>query len=164
MGWELRVTIRCLEEDLGLPEAASKLPIDELAEQNSVIASFREKRGQSPDGVEKVQPITSNVVVYTLHAGEDRAATWYDERAGVVWLLAAGFHRSGQRMDAYPHFKQLDEIGRLLPTREDYELLVQAQTLDFAGRLLEEIPPLRDAALAEPGNVVEGLLGGRVAV
>jgi hypothetical protein len=164
MGASLRVTKRCLVEDLGLAGDASKLSIEELAEQNSVVASFLDKRGQDPEGVEKVQPLTSNVVVHTLHAGEYRGATWHDRRAGAVWLLAARFHRSGQRDDAYPYFKELDATGRLLPTREDYDALVEAQTLDFAGRLLEEIPPIRERVKAEPGTIFEAVLGGRVVV
>jgi hypothetical protein len=164
MGVFLRVTKRCLAEDLGLSDDASKLSIEELAEKSPVVASFVNKRGQNPDGVERVQPLTSRVVVHTLHAGEDRGATWYDRKAGTVWLLAARFHRSGQRDDAYPYFKGLDAGGRLLPTREDYEALVEAQTLDFAGRLHKEIPPLREQAIAEPGLIVGAVLGGRVAV
>jgi hypothetical protein len=149
---------------LGFSADDLDLSVDELAQQNSVVASFQEKRSQDPEGVEKVQPLTSNVVVHTLHAGEDRGATWFDKKAGVVWLLAAGFHRSGKRDDAYPYFKGLDAKGELLPTREDYEALVRSQTRNLAALLIEEIPPIRDEALRHPGGIVEGVLGGRVDV
>jgi hypothetical protein len=82
----------------------------------------------------------------------------------VVWLLATHFHRSGKRDDAYPYFKRLDADGRLLPDREDYEALIAAQTLDFAERLLEEIPPLRERAIQEPEAIIEAVLAERVRV
>jgi predicted double-glycine peptidase len=117
MGLVLRVTQRCLAEDFGLPaDALKQSTLEEVAGSIPAIAAFCEKRSQNPEGLEKVQPLTSNVVVYTLHAGEIRGATWHDRRAGTVWLLAARFHRSGKKDDAYPYFKELDAGGRLLPS------------------------------------------------
>lgn len=72
----LRITIRCLEEDLGLQGADASIPVDSL--DHEVCRAFVEKRSQSPAGLEKLQPITTNAEVYTLHAWRWRGATWHD--------------------------------------------------------------------------------------
>ena len=116
----LRATMRCLIDDLDYDDEVGGRPVEQL--EHRVIRAFVEKRSQNPVGVEKVEPLVSNVEVYTLHAGRWRGATWHDEEERIVWLLAARLHRSGERGDAYPYFKALDAAERLLPTQEDYEL------------------------------------------
>ena len=159
---ELRVTRRCLLEDLG--ENELELSIEELAEKHDVVRSFREKRAQHPGGQETIQNITSRIVAHSLHSGAHRGATWHDKKAGVVWLLAARLHRSGKPDDAYPYFVSLDATARLLPTRDDYEALVRFQAISFARALLEDVPPLLDGARRAPGAIQEGTIGGRVKV
>lgn len=82
----------------------------------------------------------------------------------MVWLLAGGYHRSGQRGDAYPHFKQLDAAGRLAPTEEDYELLFRIQERTFAEAVVEEVEGLVHEARAASPAEVRRVLGGTAPV
>jgi hypothetical protein len=116
----LRVTLRCLADDLGLGPGDGWTSVERLADESSVIRAFVDKRSQSPEGQETIEGLTSPIVAYSLHAGSDRGITWHDREIDVVWLLAARFHRSGKRDDAYPYFRGLDQAGRLMPSREDY--------------------------------------------
>lgn len=160
----LRVTQRCILDDLGLTASSASLSIDDLADQNAVVAAFRDKRSAAPNGQETIQQLVSHVVVYSLHAGEARGATWYDKKVGIVWLLAARFHRSGKKDDAYPYFRELDAAGHLLPTRDDYQAFFESQALSLAQCLVDEIPPLRKAAQEDPGAIKEATLGSRIRV
>jgi hypothetical protein len=162
-GWRLRITMRCLTEDLGFQGSDIDRPVHEL--ESDIVRAFLSKRGQSPVGTEKLQPITSKAVVYTLHATEDRGVTWHHQNQDVVWLCAARFHRSGERDDAYPFFKALDAADRLLPKREpDYNALYRLEAFSFAAALLSEVPSLLDRAAASPGTEIRHSLGGRVPV
>lgn len=105
-------------------------------------------------------------VAYSLHAGEVCGLTWHQERpdGGIVWLLAARFHRSGKPEDAYPHFRELDANGRLLPTREDFRALTRSLIPTLARSLSSDVPALRRVAECQPGTIVRGLVGGRISV
>lgn len=81
----LRVTIRCLVQDLGLSASDARRNVTEL--DHEVCKAFVSKRSQSTIGIEKLQPITTAAEVYTLHAGRWRGATWHDEASNSVWLL-----------------------------------------------------------------------------
>lgn len=140
------------------------IAIDELAEKHPMVAAFRDRRSVSPVGQEPFRGLTSKITAYTLHAGPDRGATWHDERNGVVWLLASGFHRSGKPDDAYPYIIGLDAEGRLLPTRADYVALVRFTAATLAKALSEDVPPLLAAARAEPASIRRGTIGGRIQV
>lgn len=95
----LRVTARCLEEDLdGTTAADAERPVGELAHE--LVQKFVSMRSQDPKGVEKVQPLQNASEVYTLHAGRWRGATWHDAGNNAVWLLAGRLHRSGAPDDA----------------------------------------------------------------
>lgn len=156
----LRITIRCLVEDLGLDRSDVSKSIREL--DHEVCQAFDAMRSQSPVGTEKLQPLTTDGEVYTLHAGRWRGATWHDEAQNAVWLLGCGYHRSGERGDVYPYLKDLDLKGELFPTVEDYEILFEQQDRTFAQALLEEVPPLIEQAQGHFGKEVVGLLAGRI--
>ena len=115
-------------------------------------------------GQEAIQGLTSKIVAYSLHAGDDRGLTWYHERAGAVWLLASRFHRSGKPDDAYPYFRELDAKGRLLPSREDAEALARSRVPSLAKALFEDVPGMRSRAFDKPGYVVGGIIGGRIRI
>jgi hypothetical protein len=138
--------------------------LEELAQRHPIIRAFVQQRGQLPTGQEAIQGLTSKIIAFSLHAGEFRGITWHHERAAVVWLLAARFHRSGKPEDAYPHFRDLDAKGRLLPAREDLEALTRGQAETLARSLLYDVPRLRREADSQPGTVVEGVVGGRIGV
>jgi hypothetical protein len=134
-----------------------------LAERHPVVKAFRAKRGQLTRGQEAVQGLQAPIVAYSLHAGAYRGLTWYYETQGVVWLLAARFHRSGSRDDAYPFFRSLPREA-LLPTSGDVRAYVERQVRTFAQVLLVEPQELRALAEGSPGEVVEGFIGGRIPV
>lgn len=161
---DLRVTRRCLMDDLGLPGTAVYIPLSDLAVQKAIVKAFLGQRGQNPVGQETVTELKSRIVAWTLHGGEDRGATWYDKAGNVVWLLASRFHRSGERDDAYPYFRSLDRAGNLLPTEQDYLDLEKSRNPDFAKILLCEPPALIERALAAPGVIYPGRIAGRLRV
>jgi hypothetical protein len=105
--------------DLDGPAHAGRSAI-ELADRHPLIAAFVERRGQSPEGQEAIQLPASRATVYSLHAGRWRGLTWWEEDLGIVWLLGAGYHRSGERSDAYAALKRRDETDDLFPTEQDY--------------------------------------------
>lgn len=133
--WELRITARCLVEDLGRDASAR---FEDLLGQD-IIKGFVGKRSAVPTDTRRVEPLTSRREVYTLGYGHrHRGATWHDERNGVIWLCAYGRHESGAADEAFPYFKQLDAEGRLLPRREDYESLVEDRNRRFADTIVDD--------------------------
>jgi hypothetical protein len=154
----LRVTARCLDEDLDRMTAAdAERSVYEL--EHELVQKFVSMRSQDPEGVEKVQPLQKASEVYTLHAGRWRGATWHDLNNNAVWLLAGRLHRSGAPDDAYPYFKDLDADGRLLPTEHDYELLFLAQARSFADDVIDRLPAVVDEARRRSPAEVEAIVG-----
>jgi hypothetical protein len=108
----LRVTRRCLDEDLGY---GGDRPFDDLAPLEIIKAFLNRRRDRSID-TKVVAPITSHETVYRLAYGDrHRGATWYDSANHVVWLLAYAQHEFEGEGDAFPYFKSLDAAGRLFP-------------------------------------------------
>ena len=140
--------------------------ITELTGRHQVIDDFIKKRADSPVGTEP--PIRSllhkKVTAYSLHSGRYRAATWHHEKPGIVWLLAARWHEQGSRDDSYPYFEGLLDADRLLPTREDVELVVNSRRLTLERELIEQVPGIRGEAVNEPGVIREAVIGGRIRV
>jgi len=162
--WTLSATCRCLTEDLGLAPEACQRPIADLTGAHQVIADFVKKRGEYPIGNETIKALLPRVVAYALHSGRFRAATWHHEAAGIVWLLAARWHEQGRADDAYPYFEHLLRTGQLLPTRTDAARVVDQRRPTFAHALYLDVPRMRRWALDHPGNIQEGVIGGRVRV
>jgi hypothetical protein len=158
----LRVTLRCLTDDLGLSPRHAEGSASDI--DHELVRKFIHLRSQDPQGTEKVQPLEYASEVFTLHAGRWRGATWHDRTNGVVWLLAGRYHRSGERDDAYPQFKALDSVGRLAPTEEDYELLFRLQERTFAEAVVEETADLLEEVRAASPAEVRRVLGGTVPV
>jgi hypothetical protein len=155
---DLRVTLRCLQDELRLaPEDAGR-HAREL--DHEICAAFVTQRSQNPIGVEKLQPITSNIEAYTLHAGRWRGVTWHDEEDNVVWLLGFGYHRSGEAGDAYPYLKQLDADGALLPTRADYDLLYELRDAALPSELRRLAFEMLESARSSVGEEIRGVLAG----
>jgi hypothetical protein len=161
---ELRVTGRCLVEDLELGADSIEVKIEDLSHEHPMVDAFVRQRSQLPIGQEAIQRLTSKIVAYSLHSAEHRGLTWHHERAGIVWLLASRFHRSGKSDDAYPYFRELDSKGRLLPDRNDLEALAMLRIPTLARSLIEDVPGLRREAADQPGRIVTGLIGGRIRV
>lgn len=120
---------------------------------------------ESPVGSETIRSLQSKkLIAHSLHSGRYRAATWYHEKPGIVWLLAARWHEEGSPADAYPYFEALLDADRLLPTREDVERVVIRRRLTFVRALMEQVPSIRDVALQRPSEIHEAIVGGRIRV
>ncbi len=160
-----RITRRCLTDDLGLPAESVHLPIDELAGVNDVIAAFRDRRAEMGSaGQEPIRSLLPEIVAFSLHVGRRRGATWHHREAGVIWLLAVGYHRAGHADDAYAYFERLKAGGRLLPNRDDMVAYVRSQAPTLARSLLNDAPSLVATARARPSVVHSGMIGGRIRV
>jgi hypothetical protein len=160
-----RVTRRCLTDDLGLPADSVDQTIDELADANDVVAAFRDRRAEMGSaGQEPIRSLLPEVVAFSLHVGRRRGATWHHREAGVIWLLAVGYHREGHVDDAYAYFERLKAGGRLLPDRDDMLAFIRSQAPTLARSLLNEVPGLVAAAREHPGVVHSGMIGGRIRV
>jgi hypothetical protein len=160
-----RVTRRCLTEDLDLPAESVGWTIDELAAAREVITAFRERRAEmSSAGQEPIRSLLPEVVAFSLHVGRRRAATWHHREAGVIWLLAVGYHREGHVDDAYAYFGRLKAAGRLLPDRDDMLAFVRSQAPTLARSLLTDVPGFVGAAREHPGVIQSGMIGGRIRV
>jgi hypothetical protein len=160
-----RVTGRCLIEDLGFPPDAINLSIDELAELSEVIAAFRSRRSEADSvGQEPIRSLLPNLVAFSLHVGRQRGATWHHREAGVIWLLAVGYHREGDPKDAYAVFEGLQAAGRLLPDRDDMLAYVRSQIPTLAQALVSDVPGLVAAVREQPGEIRAAMIGGRIGV
>ncbi|MFL5886707.1 MAG: hypothetical protein ACJ77M_16680 [Thermoleophilaceae bacterium] len=160
-GYELRVTQRCLEEDLA---TTTDSPFDDLA-THEIITAFVKRRRDNPSNTRTVAPLSSGKTVYRLAYGDrHRGATWHDEDHGVVWLLAYAQHEFKARGDAFPYFKELDAGERLLPTAEDYEALFRDRDGRFVAVVSAEAEELLQTARAQPGEEQRGLIGGQLGV
>jgi hypothetical protein len=155
--WELRVTERCLTEDLQERprddgESEPRFKFEDLA-RHEIIKGFVAERCDKTISTRQVAPLTCGKPVWVLARGNDhRGATWYDEGNHVVWLLAAGKHRSGQADDFFPYCRGVDEDGRLLPTVGDYELLEIDRGYRFASAIRIEAPLVLRQARDEEGE------------
>ena len=79
--------------------------------------------------------------MFSLHAERWRGLTWHDQDADVVWLLGAGYHRSGDRSDAYANLKRRDADGELFPDEQDY-FDVEPDPKPFVEAIAETAPAL----------------------
>ncbi len=156
--YELRITRRCLTEDLGQPEDAAWADLPD----HEILRAFKKDRCADPLGSKIVGASAGGNTVYRLAYGHNhRGATWFDE--DVVWLCGYGLHRSGEPDDAFARFLALMDARLLQPTEADY--------LDFATDRAERFVDLveRDArillarARGEPGVEQREIIGGEVA-
>lgn len=144
-GHELRVTRRCVSEDLGHePDAtfAELLAYD-------IVQAFCAERHNKVRGSNTVGPAAGAKTATVLRRGNDhRGATWYDESENVVWLCGYARHRSGEPDDAFPYFQSLIVADRLLPDEDDDVALIE----DRADRFALVVGPESEALLAEARN------------
>lgn len=156
--YDLRLTLNACE-DLGLD---CDTPLVELAEQHALVRSFLAMRSQDVDGQETTQLPRSKQVVFNLHGGRWRGLTWWDAAAGVVWLLGAGYHRSGASDDVYELLKARDKAGGLFPSEEDYLTLepTKATAEAFATDVMDRGPDVAEAAVKSPDTEIRTVFGG----
>jgi hypothetical protein len=154
--WELRITRRCLQDDLG---AAAESNFEDVA-QEEIVRSFVKDRGERTHDTRQVSPLTSRREVWVLARGNDhRAGTWFDTDNRVVWLVAYRLHRSNTPDDFFPYCKALDANDDLYPTRDDFQRLIEDRNQRFAYAIRLEAPLILKAARDE-GVEQKALLGG----
>ena len=159
--YELRVTRRCLVEDL---RTESTLPFDDLKNHEIIKALIKRRRDSSSD-TKTVSPLPGGPEVYRLAYGDrHRGATWFDEDNNVVWLLAYAQHEFTGTDDAFRYFKDLHAQDRLLPEKADYKWLLDDRASRFAGVARHDALQLLEAARAAPGEEQQGLVGGELGV
>src|SRR4051794_6987639 len=111
--WELRITRRCLEDDLG---ADADRAFDDSLARDVIVKAFKREHEFKAEGAKQVSPLSSGDTVWRLaHQHDHRGAAWYDEANAVIWLCGYRLHQSGAPDDAFPYFKDLDANGLLLP-------------------------------------------------
>lgn len=160
-GYELRVTQRCLTEDL--PRGSTR-PFDDLR-NHEIIKAFIKRRSDSPDDTREVSPLPAAPKVYRLAYGDrHRGATWHDEAHDVVWLLAYAQHEFKGAGDAFPYFKRLHAEDRLLPTATDYEWLFRDREARLVRIVEQGAQALLQQARDTPGIEVRGVLAGEFGV
>lgn len=152
-GHELRVTVRCLTEDLGRRLGNDFADLLEIPIVRALVA----KRGRTTMGGKTVGPSAGERTFYHLGQGDDhRGATWFDVRHDVVWLCAYGRHRSGSPDDAFPYFRALIAAGRIMPIRADYEWLRDDRSSRAVTNAVRDGKILLSAARAKLGSEVRG--------
>ena len=150
MGHELRVTARCLREDLTDSCEAS---FEEIAGRHGIVRAFKRERRAATAGVDTLGPRGGERPLTILrHTHHWRGITWFDESVRVVWLCACCLHRSGEPGDAFPYFGSLCDAGRVWPTDDDYEALAADRGEQFATFIVEDGPRLLAEARAAPGT------------
>ena len=157
--YELRVTARCLREDLGErhPERVEL----ESAQRHEIVRAFCSKRRESPTGTGTVGPAAGERTLHPLRQGHDhRGATWFDREERVVWLCACGRHRSGEADDAFQHFDALRQSGLIYPEKGDYERLNDERAERFVALAPQDLTELLAAAEENAGEEVRAVIGG----
>jgi hypothetical protein len=157
--YELRVTARCLRQDLNEPDPETV----ELrhAQRHEIVRAFCKQRSDAPTGTRTVGPSAGARTLHRLgHGNDHRGATWFDREHGVVWLCAYGKHRSGEPGDAFRHFQALIETSLIYPDLDDYERLLDDRAERFAALAPDELQELLAAAEEQTGTEVRAVIGG----
>jgi hypothetical protein len=162
--WELRVTARCLDEDLNADEATSFESIQGL----EIIKAFIKDRATHATASKQITPMSSGQEIGRLAYGHDhRGATFYDEDEAVIWLVAYGRHRSGAHDDFFPYCKRLDAEERLLPVQADIARMYRERDRRFVEAVTVEAPVALKAARETEGEyrcTIGGELGAGLAI
>ncbi len=149
----LRVTRRCLEEDLGLDPSLVGRDARHYCHEHEALRTFVVKREGAPGFGEPIVDVGKTGSVLSLHVGTGRAATIWDPDEDVCWLLAwSPTHATGERRDAYQLFMKLDGRRELMPTVEDYEAINTEAITYIADGLVAACAGLYDDARANSGT------------
>ena len=156
--WELRITRRCLEEDLS---TSPNRAFDDSLTQDVIVKAFKREHEFKAEAAKQVSPLSSGETVWRLaHQHDQRGAVWHDEANEVIWLCGYHLHQSGAPDDAFPYFKRLDADGRLLPDDDDYVALVADESYRFAEAVPFEMQALLAQGRADPEIEQAAIIGG----
>lgn len=159
----LRVTKRCLKNDLGLDEDLAKQDARDFKGNHPAVKKFVDMRGAAPSLAEPIYGPFPRGLICSLHVGQSRAVTTWDETENVCWLLAYDdYHRNGEPDDAFEVFIGLYHADELLPTEEDWSQFFADNEDTFFDGLLKTGQRLLERARANPGREeVESWHNGR---
>lgn len=122
-----------------------------LREHYGPLVKFEEMRRHYPTGQEWTHNLPLHPgATWNLHSGDDRGVTWHDRDADIVWLCAAGFHRSGQPDDLYNRAVELDGEDRLLPTADEINESRKALRPNPMTELAQQLPQMLKLARENP--------------
>jgi hypothetical protein len=155
--YELRITERCLSNDLNLERTTEF----SAATAHPIVQAFETQRSTNPRGGKTVGPAAGEHTIYRLgHGNDHRGATWFDEHNRVIWLCAYRLHRSGEVDDAFPYFHELIRSGNIWPREDDYEALFLDRDRRFVETLPQDAQMLLARARFNPGLEQTGVVGG----
>lgn len=155
----VRVTLRCLREDLSLQLPPVEVDLSSL--DHPLIDEARRVAPTAPTGQKRILSI-GHPLVYRLRHGRWRGASWLEDAAARFWLCAGAQRDQGSRDDPYELFSALHQAGRLLPDADDLlrdALERNARIINAADR---EIAAMLADATAHPGQDAEVRLDGLV--
>lgn len=150
-------------------EEATARAVARARREYGPLFKFVELRRHRPVGQEPTLNLPLHPgATWNIHAGEDRGVTWFDEAGHIVWLCAAGFHRSKDRDDFYQVAVGLDAEDSLLPTVEEIAGARALSRPDPLSDLDAALPGMLQQAQAQPGSEISRrfprLLGANVFV
>lgn len=147
-GHELRITARCLNEDLGLETSHDF----EQSMRHPIVKALVSERHSSLQGTTTVGPAAGDDTLWVLRrTHRHRGATWFDPDLNVVWLCAYAAHRSGDTEDAFPRFDALRASGEIWPSEEDRFELQNDRAERFTAVVEKEVQDLLAQARDDPG-------------
>jgi hypothetical protein len=155
-----RPTIRCLHDDLCIE--LPTVDVDLGSVEHPLMDEVRRVSPTAPRGQKRILAI-DHPLVYRLRHGRWRGATWLEEDAARLWLLAGAQRAAGSRDDAYDVFAALHAAGRLLPGDDDRLRDEVERDARVIAATRTEAPRALAAACAAPETDVPILLAGLVA-
>lgn len=134
MTWALRATRRCLADDLRLvasDDGDASRDLEAFREAHLAVRDFMNQRSQVPGGTEgSIRALGPEF--RELECSRDRGVTLHEERPrgravqhpdvtwpGVVWLLAVGYRKEGDKRDAFEDFEAIG-ADAMRPQDVDY--------------------------------------------
>ncbi len=166
-GWDLRVTERCLTEDLAFDPSQASADLSTLAAGAglgaALLRAFLDKRDtvREPDDEGVMERMAGGTpAMFPLRRGKrQRGLTWYDKRSETIWLVAAHHaHDSGDPDDSYAYFRSLRR-DQLLPSRADMTRLREDRADRATEAVWDEVPALMRQAAQTRGAEVSGHVG-----
>lgn len=157
----VRVTIRCLRDDLGQSLPPADVDLGDV--DHVLMAECRRLAATAPDSQKRILSIPSPLVFRVAH-GRWRGATWVEEDAKIMWLLAAELREEGSLDDAYVYFSGLLDAGTLLPSDDDRlrdRVEAGARFIDTARH---DVASLLEEAASTPGAERDAIVAGRIPV
>lgn len=156
----VRVTLRCYQEDLGLPLPGIAV---ELVPDHALVDEAARHSDTAPKGLKRIACVHSPPV-FRLRYSRYRGAVWVDKANDILWLLAVGIRKAGSEDDAFELVERLHESGRLMPTKDDRFRDEMESASRLLGALPEEVARVVAKARANPSSTIATRMAGNIAV